>query len=167
VSIQHHQIEAWALDVIERVDSGASVEDSRVELKAEWPEPQKAARRIAGHANAARGAEILWLIGVDEDRGVVGAEANEFAAWFPQVEAGFDGLAPAHTELHVPTTGQTVVAMLFETERAPFVVKNPAYGRTGGGSVELEVPWRDGTRIRSARRSELVRLLSPLAEQPK
>jgi len=135
-------------------------------LKAAWPDPQKAARRIAGHANAARGAEILWLIGVDEARGVVGAQANEMATWFPQVEANFDGLAPAHTDLIVPTTGQSLVAVLFETERAPFVVKNPAYGQTGGGPVELEVPWRDGTRVRSARRSEMVRLLSPLAELP-
>ena len=66
----------------------------------------------------------------------------------------------------MPTTGQSVVAVLFDTERAPFTVKNPAFGQTGGGPVELEVPWRDGTRIRSARRSELVQLLSPLAERP-
>ena len=97
----------------------------------------------------------------------MGAQANELATWFTQVEAEVDGLSPVHTDLNVPTTGQTVVAMLFETERAPFVVKNPAYGQTGGGPVELEVPWRDGTRVRSARRSEMVRLLSPLAESPK
>lgn len=93
-AIQHHQIEAWALDVVGRVNLGDSVEDSRVELKAAWPDPQKAAGRIAGHANAVRGAEILWLIGVDEARGVVGADTNEMATWFPRVEGKFDSLMP-------------------------------------------------------------------------
>ena len=56
------QIENWALDVINSVDAGHPSEDARVELKAEWIEAQKAARQIAGHANAARGDPILWLV---------------------------------------------------------------------------------------------------------
>ena len=32
--------------------------------------------------------------------------------------------------------------------------------------MELEVPWRDGTSVRSARRSEMVRMLFPLALSP-
>lgn len=152
--------------MIERVNSDQPIEDSRVELKAEWPQTEKAARRIAGHANAARGASILWLIGVDEKTGVVGAQVNELATWFPKMESNFDGLAPEHVDLNIPVDGQTVVALYFETERAPFVVKNAAFGQKGGGPVELEVPWRDGTSIRSARRSEIVRMLSPLATSP-
>ena len=64
-------IESWALRVLERVGNRQSVEDSKVELKAKWPDPVKAARRIAGHANAARGESILWLIGADEKQGVI------------------------------------------------------------------------------------------------
>jgi hypothetical protein len=152
--------------VVERVKSSQPIEDARVELKAQWPAAEKAARRIAGHANAARGGPILWLIGVDETTGVVGAQVNELATWFPQVESRFDGLAPEHVDVNVPVDGQTVVALYFETERAPFVVKNAAFGQKGGGPVELEVPWRDGTSVRSARRSEMVRMLSPLASNP-
>jgi hypothetical protein len=53
-----HEIEAWALRVIQRVRSGGGVEDFRVELKREFIDPEKAARRIAGHANSAGGEPI-------------------------------------------------------------------------------------------------------------
>ena len=48
--------------------------------------------------------------------------------------------------------------------RAPraAVVKNPAHGQPNGGPVELEVPWRDAARLRSASHSDLILLLSPL-----
>ena len=68
--------------------------------------------------------------------------------------------------LNIPVDNKTVVALLFETDRAPFVIKNQAYGSPGGGSVELEVPWRENTAIRSARRSDLIRLLAPLELLP-
>lgn len=161
-----HQIESWALSVIDRVKAGQPNEDSRVELKSEWIPPEKAARRIAGHANAARGAPILWLIGVDEEKGVVGARHEDLADWYPKVQAQFDGLAPELADYNIPVDGKTVVALLFETERAPFVVKNPFFGKGGGGPVALEVPWREGTRIRSATRADLLRLLSPLQALP-
>ena len=158
------QIEYWALRVIEQVESGQPNEDSSVELKAEWPEVKKAARRIAGHANAARGENILWLIGVDEVRGILGADNSvDLANWYPQVEAQFDGIAPRLlTHFNIPAKDKTVVALLFETDRAPFVVKNP-----NGGSPEREVPWREGARVRSATRSDLIKLLSPMQKLPK
>lgn len=59
-------IEFWALSVIERVELKQPHEDFLIELKRKWVPLSKAARRIAGHANAARGEPILWLIGVDE-----------------------------------------------------------------------------------------------------
>jgi hypothetical protein len=161
-----HQIESWALSIIDRVEAGQPNEDFRVELKSEWILPEKAGRRIAGHANAARGAPILWLIGVDEEEGVVGARHEDLADWYPQVRSQFDGLAPQFVDLNIPVGSKTVVALLFETERAPFVVKNPRFGKKNGGPVELEVPWREGTRVRSARRADLVRLLSPLQALP-
>ncbi len=161
-----HQIESWALSVIERVESGQPIEDSRVELKAQWPDPQKAARRIVGHANAARGEPILWLIGVDEKKGIVGANNTDMASWYSAVREQFDGLAPQVVDLNIPVKDSTIVALLFETDRSPFVVKNPVHGSKDAGPVSLETPWREGTAIRSATRSDLLRLLSPLQKLP-
>lgn len=164
--MEPHRIEEWALRIIDRVNRRQPVEDSRVELKADWPEPGKAARRIAGHANAARGAPILWLIGVDERQGVVGVGTEESSTWFSSVRARFEELAPVLTDLAVPVGNLMVMALLFETDRAPFVVKNPAYNSRGGGPVQFEVPWREATAVRSARRSDLIRMLSPLRSSP-
>jgi hypothetical protein len=144
------QLENWVLDIVERVESGQPLEDFRVELKAKWIEPRKAARRIAGHANAARGEPILWIIGVDEDRGVIGAESNDLANWYSAVASEFDGLAPNLTDL----------------DRAPFVVRNPSFGEEKGEAVSHEVPWREGTQTRTARRSDLIRVLTPLFYLP-
>jgi hypothetical protein len=161
------ELEAWVLDVIARVESGQPNEDARVELKSEWTEPKKAARRIAGHANAAGGDPVLWIVGVDQTAGVVGADALELATWLPQVRAEFSELAPdLLLDLNVPARGKTVVALLFETDRAPFAVKNPLFGSRDGGAVEWEVPWRAGTRVRSATRSQLLRILAPLEMLP-
>jgi hypothetical protein len=160
------EIEAWALRILQAVSSGAFVEDSLVELKAEWPDATKAARRIAGQANAARGVEMLWLIGVDEKQGVKGANYNDLASWYGQVEAQFDGLAPTLHPLNVPFNGMTVAALCFDTGRAPYVVKNPGFNAPGGGAASLEVPWRDGTRTRSAHRSDLIQILVPLRLEP-
>jgi len=160
-------IESWALRVLENVTKHLPVEDSRVELKAEWIDPKKAARRIAGHANAARGEPILWLIGVDEERGIVGANFQELADWFTVVEECFDGICPTLQSLNVPYDGSVVAALWFDTSRAPFVVRNPAFGNTAGEGVKFEVPWREGTKIRSATRHELILLLSSIGGVPK
>lgn len=154
-----HEIENWALNVIDRVNAKQPNEDQRVELKAEWIEPHKAARRIAAIANAARGVPVLWLIGVDEENGVTGAALVDLASWYPQVESQFDGITPDITPVNVSVAGNTIVALLFETERAPFVVKVK-------GTDRLEVPWRGNTSTRSARRDELLRILSPLQRLP-
>jgi hypothetical protein len=161
------ELEAWVLRVIDQVALGQPNEDARVELKRDWPEPKKAARRIAGHANAAGGDPILWIIGVDQTAGVVGLTDLDVASWFSQVKVEFNELAPdLLLNLNVPAKGKTVVALLFETDRAPFVVKNPAFGSVSGNPVELEVPWREGTGVRSATRSDLLRLLTPLEMLP-
>jgi len=161
-----HEIESWALRVIDQVKRGQPSEDDRVELKAEWPgDAVRAARRIAGHANAAFGEPILWLIGLDEERGVIGASQQELGSWCPRVKSCFDGPVPDFHVVNVFVDDKTVVALLFETERVPFLVKNPAYG-SGPGPVELEVPWREGTSTRSARHSDLIRVLSPLQRLP-
>jgi hypothetical protein len=161
------EIESWALRVIERVVANHPSEDSLVELKTTWPEDSnKAGRRIAGHANAARGEPILWLIGVDQDNGVQGVVYAELANWWLQIQAEFNGVSPTIWDLNISWNDRTVVALLFETERAPFVVRNQVFGQPGGGSVELEVPWREGTRTRSATHNDLVLLLSPSVRVP-
>jgi len=162
-----HEIEDWTLSVIARVESGQPNEDYRVELKSEWPNEQKAARQIAGQANAAHGEPILWLIGVEEGKGVVGANDEELSDWYASVRARFDGLAPQLLrDLNVPVGGKTVVALLFDTDRAPYLVKNPVYGRPNGGPVQLEVPWREARSTRTASRSDLLRILSPIQRAP-
>src|SRR2546422_8731131 len=145
MTIAASQLEAWVLSVVDRVKRQQPIEDARVELKTEWPEPVKAARRIAGHANASGGERILWVIGADEKKGTVGgAKQEELTEWWPKVRSLFDGIAPTLISLAVPAGGITVVGLLFETERLPFVVRNPE-----GGAITFEVPWRDGTAIRS------------------
>lgn len=156
------QIEAWVLSLVDQITAGKRVEDSRVELKAQWPEPQTAARRIAGHANASGGDPILWVIGLDETRGVVSVDPVEFADWWAQAKKEFDGIEPLVTDLTVPASGGTLIALLFDTSRRPYVVKNPAYGKPGSGPVTLEVPWRTATAVHSARREDLIRLLAPM-----
>ncbi len=118
-----------------------------------------AARRIAAHANAARGGEVIWLIGVDEGAHAVhGASATEPAQWFDQVRAQFEnGWAPSVQIVAVPRKEAVVVAFVFDTSGAPFVVKS-------GG--KLEVPWRGSTQTRSARRSELLQILVPRTHVP-
>jgi hypothetical protein len=163
-----HEIEYWALEVIRRVEAGQPNEDSRVELKAKWPDDlKKAARQLAGHANAARGGPVLWLVGVDQKAGVTGANHVELANWFPGIQANFEGLTPRLTDVNLPRSdGKSVVALFFETDRLPFVVKNPVAGQPQAGPVTLEVPWREGTKTRSARRDELVLLLVPRIKLP-
>jgi len=161
------EIEGWVLEVANNIKQGRPVEDARVEIKSAWPEPKQAARRIAGHANAAHGEPILWIIGIDDKtREIKGADKNDLASWYPQMKAEFNDLAPLITDHNIPYEGKTIVALLFETERAPFVVKNSVHGNQGAGPVSFEVPWREGTSVRSATRSDLIRLLLPLERLP-
>ena len=83
------QIESWALRIIDIVKKGQPNEDFLVELKRDWIDKDKAARRIAGHANAARGENILWLIGVDDN------SPDNFKS--PRWNAGFSIITEANT----------------------------------------------------------------------
>lgn len=153
-----HEIEEWALRVIEAVLSKANVEDARVELKRQLVDPDRSARRIAGHANRAAGEPILWIVGIDEKTHEIISVTDDTAAWWSSVQSRFDGIAPTLTDVTLSIEGKTLKALLFDTDRRPFVV------RTSTG--EFEVPWRDGTRVRSATRNELIRLLTPVARLP-
>src|SRR5438874_11282477 len=122
--MRNHELEFWIRQVLDRVHRREHTEDTRVELKSEWPSDHaKAARRLAGHANAAQGEPILWIIGADEKTGsVVGVPTGDLDAWYRAVAACFDEIAPSMLlGLAVPFNGTTVMGLLFETERAPYV----------------------------------------------
>lgn len=139
------------------------MEDARVELKATWSaDHHGAARRLAGHANAAGGTTILWLFGVDEaGRSTPGVLAEERSTWWAQVTSYFaDGVYPAVQDVVVDQEGTSIVALAFETDRAPYVVT------TAGGAVTREVPWREATSVRTAKRNELLLMLSEVVSLP-
>jgi hypothetical protein len=168
MSISVQKIEAWAVGVIERTKNHKRVEDARIEIKREWPgDHAKCARQIAGHANSSFGSDILWIIGLDEAKGVVGVEPPDLADWWAAVTSHFDGgICPSLKDVIVPVDGKTLMCLHLETQRAPYVIRNPAYNTPKGGPVELEVPWRDGTRTRTATRNDLLRMLVPTLAQP-
>ncbi|MDX6307192.1 MAG: hypothetical protein QOI06_238 [Nocardioidaceae bacterium] len=149
------QLEAWVLDIVEHVVSGRRYEDDRVELKAAWPTDfRKTARQIAGQANRAGGETILWIIGIDEDaHRLTNPEPAELANWWPTVGKCFCELAPEMDTINVATKGHVLVALQFDTNRAPYMISWP------GGRPDLEIPWREGNRTRSARRSEILQSL--------
>lgn len=154
--MDRRRLEVRVLELAARVRSGGRVEDDLVECKAAWPAPERAARRLAAHANAARGAEILWIIGLDEDNGSVNTlDHTEPADWWAQMERQFaDGVAPDLQHLNVVTEHGPVVALNFRTDRSPYLI-NVVDAR----GVDREIPWRSGTRTRTAKRSEVLSLL--------
>lgn len=156
------RIDAWAIAVLDATRASGHVEDSRVELKSEWPsDPAKAARRIAAHLNASHGESVLWLVGVSEAGVVVNVEATEFADWWAQVAAAFDGPVPYPTEVNIHHEDGTFLAICFDGPQVPYLVKNQR-----GGSITAEVPWRAITGVRTARHSDLLRILAPRAALP-
>jgi hypothetical protein len=85
----------------------------------------------------------------------------ELSNWYSKIESCFDELAPRMIPLNITIDEKIVMALLFETDRSPFVVKNPS-----GKNPDREVPWRENTATRTAKRSDLIRLLSPLEKIP-
>jgi len=157
------QLEAWVHQILDRVLASQPIEDSHVELKREWlADHHKVARRLAGHANASRGEPVLWIVGVDEKaHAITGAVHTNLADWMNQVNSQFDELAPDLTcDLAIQRDGVTVIALLFDSSRCPYVV------RTGSSPAEREVPWRQGTQLMSAKRRHLLAMLLPMASLP-
>lgn len=157
-------LEARVLQIVDIVLRGGYIEDSRVELKSEWPSDHaRAARQIAGLANAGSGDEVVWIIGVDERahalREVVPTELQN---WWLATAKRFSEVAPELQSLVVPVpSGETVVALAFDTSRAPYLVTTD--GKSG---VEREIPWREGNATRSARRSEILRTVVDQSRTP-
>ncbi len=158
------QLEAAVITAINQVRAGQPVEDDRIELKREWPDPLKKARQLAGAVNKANGDDVVYIIGVDEKTGEIHSPVNtDVANWWPSMSARFDQVPPdlAHHINVVLGPNESVAVLHFSTSRAPYVVKSST-----PGSSALETPIRDGTSTRSARRDELLRLLVPQASVP-
>jgi len=159
--MQKSQVESRVYQIVDIVNAGQIVEDDRVELKGEWIDAKKSARLVAGHANASRGEPILWLMGLDEKRGVQKIEPGEFSNWWNQFKSRFnEGIHPDLVHhINVPVDGLTVVALYFATDRAPYVVQHENSGN-------LEVPWRQGGSTYPVKRSQLLRMLAPVVRMP-
>lgn len=129
------------LELVARVERRRAVEDDWIELKAQWPtDHYRAARQIAGLANASRASSVLWIVGLDEQSGVVESlESVEVSEWWAQVARHFDEEEPRLQCLTVPTSGEKcVVALLFET-----VTPVPRQ-RSKWGPIKHEAPWERG-----------------------
>jgi hypothetical protein len=162
------QLEAFVLAAVDRILAGNKIEDARVELKKEWlPDTRKVARRLAGHCNAARAAWVVWIIGVDEHGAWRQDAEPETHEWVDGVLKHFDGVAPSLVlDLKIPVGEHVVTALMFDAQRAPYVWRARGEEIEGVEAVTLEVPWREGTRVRSARREDIFRLFSPSARPP-
>ncbi|WP_433629079.1 hypothetical protein [Nocardia sp. CA-120079] len=149
------QVEARVHELVDHVVAGGKIEDEYVEAKGVWPGLDKAAR-LAGMANKAAGHPIIWIVGLSEDEHkVVALDDTDPAQWWPGMEKAFAyEVTPELTPLKVYTAHGSVMCLHFETDGAPYMVKTPNSGWT-----EAAVPWREGTRTRSARRGELLSLL--------
>jgi hypothetical protein len=165
--LRPQQLEARVIDLVDLVLAGGRIEDDLVECKSQWPDPQQrsSTRQLAGHANKAHDEPILWIIGIDEKTHTLTQPSPvEVADWWAAMSSRFDPPGPElehHLVVHVGER-QAVTALRFGTDRSPYVII------CGGedGALEREVPIRDGTRTRSARRDELLRLLIPAVTLP-
>ena len=162
--MQQQRVEARVLDIVDAVAKGGRIEDDRVEAKREWPtDHRRAARQIAGLANAAAGEPIMWIVGLDEGGHRVCDPGDvEPSNWWNQVSSRFSDVPPDLTLLRVATPHGAVAALWMDTGRTPYVVTTD-----GRGGVDREVPWRRGTTLRSAHRSEILRSVIREAEAPR
>ena len=163
------EIEEWAWQVIEATEQGLHFEDSAVELKSIWPASTfEAARQLAAQANARHGEPLLWLIGVKQGVGVVGVEPRDLATWWPQVQSHFDKLSPRLIADRILNhkNGKQAVALMFGPGDPPYVIRYSQGDIPEKNAIRKEVPWREGTTVRSADRDDLLRVLEPSVTVP-
>jgi hypothetical protein len=156
-------LEARVITAIDKIRAGQLVEHDFIECKRSWPQENKA-RQLAGSLNRATGDPIIYIIGVEEKTGEVhDVSDTDVLDWWAQIVAKFDQAPPEmvrHISVQVGEGNEHVVAVAIASDRAPYVVK------TGVANPSLEVPMREGTGTRSARRDELLRILIPTTRLP-
>jgi hypothetical protein len=159
------RVNARVLDLIARGKKSQITESDNVELKAAWGAVEDhwgVARQIAGCANASMGNDFILLIGVQEKPHfeVLGAADNEAANWWTKVKNCFAGAAPSAKTYVVPYEEKSIVAIVFDTALAPFMVKNQwRKAANQKGDIAAEVPWRELNGTRTATREELLSIL--------
>ncbi|MDQ0825358.1 hypothetical protein QFZ60_001531 [Arthrobacter sp. B2I5] len=156
-------LEARVISAVDRIRAGQSAEHDFIECKRDWPQDSKA-RQLAGSLNRAGGDPVVYIIGIDEKTGDVhDISGIDVLDWWGQITPKFDQMPPEmirHISVPVGEGGEHVIAVAFASDRAPYVVK------TGSANPSLEVPMREGTGTRTARRDELLRLLIPAVKVP-
>lgn len=142
--------------------AGRQREDDRVEVKSQWPKPDKA-RQLAAAANALRGEPLIYIIGCAENGLVQALHEQDPESWHAQMSAAFDSEPPdlvMHASVPVgDAPGESVVALLFSTEQFPYVMPVP-------GQDRREVPIRMASGTVSANRRQLLRILAPSLAAP-
>jgi len=142
--------------IIEMVKNNRPVEDDYVEIKRHVHDPFKIAQRIGGHANAARGEEILWIIGLDEHTGeIYDTNLGELTVFIAAINKYFDDITPKINILNIVYEGKSVIALNIETNRSPYVVKIQPEDKY---LPEFYLPWRQGTGHRAAKREDMFKV---------
>lgn len=157
-------LESRVISAVDRIRGGQLVEHDLIECKRDWPQENKA-RQLAGSLNRAGGDPVIYIIGIDEKTGKVhDISGTDVLDWWGQMTPKFDQFPPEmvrHISVPVGDSGEHVVAVAFASDRAPYLVK------TGSANPSLEVPMREGTGTRTARRDELLRILIPAVRLPR
>lgn len=151
------------LAAVEAAEQGLPIEDDLVECKGAWPDAMKA-KQFAGLCNKARGHPVILIIGLDETtHKVTPVTSTDPADWWAAFSARFDEVAPdLAIHMVVPLdNGRRVVALQFDTDRVPYVVKS-----SDGAGPHREIPIRDGTGTRAAYRHEILKMLGPTINLP-
>jgi hypothetical protein len=168
----HSVLEGWAYRIVDGVAKKTVTEADLVEFKSAWIDPHKAARRIAAQANAARGEDFLWLIGIDPEKPdpFVSIEGTDPDSWVREVETFFvDKHCPESWCFQVDYNGKSVYAIAFGSSDFPFLVSLKKYNQKESrpeGVADAELPWRSGTGTRSATRQQILSLLYRVAPLP-
>ncbi|QDU60753.1 hypothetical protein Pan216_16040 [Planctomycetes bacterium Pan216] len=152
--------------IVQSIKNGHKPEDSFVELKFEMDHGKSLhhARQLAGLANAARDEDVLWVVGIDEKTGQIRSQLDEeVSQTFDRILKHFKQTRPElkfQVNIHLEDGSKSVVAIVFSTDRSPYQVPFEK------DENKLEIPWRYGTRTRSAEYPELLTLLQKRESSP-
>ncbi|GAA1911312.1 hypothetical protein GCM10009737_10920 [Nocardioides lentus] len=157
------ELEILALRAVEDMRAGRQREDDRVEVKSRWPEP-KAARQMAGAANALRGEPLVYIIGCDEAGAITDGSGHDPESWYREICREFNSPPPRllfHVTVAVTDTpGDSVTALAFDTNEFPYVMT------VKSAPDRREVPLRTATGTKSSDRQDLLRILAPTLTSP-